>query len=70
MKERLKKVFATWLAVYPVITLLSLVLDPLIRNLILPLQTLLISVVMVPLLSLVVMPVVKKGVRASVDSEP
>lgn len=60
MLSKIEQLFMTWLAVYPVITLLSFVLRPLIEYWPLPLQTLLLSAVMVPTLALLVFPKVTR----------
>ncbi len=50
--------FATWLAVYPTITVLSLASDPLLGHWPLPARTLVISLTMVPIMLYILLPFV------------
>ncbi len=47
---------STWMGVYPLITLLTLIFEPLLSSKPVPVQTLIMSLVMVPLMVLVIMP--------------
>ena len=58
--NRHKMALLTWLAVYPLITVLSALLEPLVGNLSLPLRTLLLSVVMVPAMVYLALPFVTR----------
>jgi antibiotic biosynthesis monooxygenase (ABM) superfamily enzyme len=53
----------TWLAVYPLVTLLLWILGPFVRDLPLPVITLLLSLVLVTLLTWVVMPLMLRAFR-------
>ncbi|MEM8682167.1 MAG: hypothetical protein AAGF72_01985 [Pseudomonadota bacterium] len=64
LRHRLVRLFFTWLLVYPAVTLLLAVMQPIIENWSLPLQTLLLTGVLVPLLSLVVVPLANRAHRA------
>jgi len=55
--NRHKLALLTWVVVYPMITLLLAVLDPLLRDLAMPLRTLVLTGVMVPGLVYLIMPV-------------
>lgn len=52
-------VFVTWLGVYPVLTVLALMLDPYLNELRLPIRTLVLSLIMVPMMVLLIMPGLK-----------
>ena len=54
--RRYRPVLLTWLAIWPLITLLLLFGEPLLSQLPLPLRTLVLTAVLVPLMSFVVMP--------------
>lgn len=56
MAHRFKMVMLTWLAVFPVTTAAQILLDPLIAGLLMPVRTLVVTVIMVPLLVTIVMP--------------
>ncbi len=56
--------FATWLAVYPTITVLSLASEPLLGHWPLPARTLVISLTMVPIMLYVLMPFVSQWLQA------
>ncbi|WP_334151740.1 hypothetical protein [Microbacterium sp.] len=58
---RWKMAIITWLAVYPLITALLLLLGPLILGLPIPVITLILSVTLVALLSFVVMPLLTRA---------
>lgn len=53
-------VFATWLGVYPVLTLIAVLLQPWLTTLAVWTQTLIMSALMVPIMVLIVMPGLKK----------
>lgn len=59
--ERHATVFLTWLVIYPTITGLSLVLTPVIGGWPIAIQTLLMTVILVPLVSYVLMPFVLRA---------
>lgn len=48
---------STWIGVYPLITLLALLLEPILRNEPVPIQTLVLSLTMVPSMVFVITPV-------------
>ncbi len=54
--QRYRPVLLTWAAIWPLITLLLLLGEPLLSHLPLPLRTLALTGVLVPLMSFVVMP--------------
>lgn len=56
MNQKLRQTIVTWLAAYPVITSLIVLLDPIVSSWALPLRTLLLSSIMVPLMVLWAMP--------------
>jgi hypothetical protein len=56
LRARFKLAVVTWLAVYPLVTLLLWALGPFVQNLPLPVVTLILSLVLVSLLTGVVMP--------------
>ncbi|WZH52521.1 MAG: hypothetical protein PIR53_00625 [Nocardioides alkalitolerans] len=58
--RRWKTAVASWLAVYPLITLLLWLLRPLVGNQALPVQTLVLTLLMVPLSTFVTMPLVAR----------
>jgi uncharacterized protein len=58
--KRYKIMVITWLGVFPTITFLLSFLEPWLKNLPLVLRTLVLTVVMVPLLTYVVMPCLNK----------
>ena len=55
-----KQVVLVWLAVYPIITILVWVLDPILAGLSLPLRTLLLSALMVPIMVYGAMPMIHR----------
>lgn len=63
MNPSLRAVVVTWLAAYPTITLLVALLRPITKGWPLPLQTLLLASLMVPLMVLWVRPFVEKTLR-------
>ncbi len=63
MNPSLRAVVVTWLAAYPTITLLVAPLRPITKGWPLPLQTLLLASLMVPLMVLWVRPFVEKTLR-------
>ncbi|MEM1433532.1 MAG: hypothetical protein AAGG11_05715 [Pseudomonadota bacterium] len=58
MKQR--QILVTWIVVYPMITTLFLVLEPVLNPLPVPLRTLVVSAVMVPTMVLWAMPFATK----------
>ncbi|MGF1448608.1 MAG: hypothetical protein ACFB20_04240 [Opitutales bacterium] len=54
------RTFLTWLAVYPLITFLAWALQPLFKICALPLQTLILSALMVPLIAYGIVPLVNR----------
>lgn len=58
---RWKMAVVTWIGVYPLITLLLVVLGPLILGLPIPLVTLILSVTLVSVLTFVVMPLLVRA---------
>lgn len=57
---RWKSMFAIWLAVYPLVTTLSSLLGPHLRDLPVPLQTLVMTLLLVPAMTLVMLPLVSR----------
>ena len=55
-REAYRAALLTWLAIWPLITLLLLFGEPLLAQLPLPLRTLVLTGILVPLMSFVVMP--------------
>ncbi len=62
-RARFKGALLSWLAVYPLVTLLLWILGPFVRDLPLPLVTLILSLTLVSLLTWVVMPVLQRVFR-------
>ncbi len=58
-----KLALLTWAVVYPMITFLLIVLDPLVGNLATPLRTLILTALMVPALVYVAMPFAKARLK-------
>ena len=56
MNQKLRQTFVTWMVVYPLITGLILLLEPVVSSWALPLRTLLLSSIMVPLMVFWAMP--------------
>ncbi len=54
--NRHKQALLTWLIVYPMITVLLAILEPVVAGLALPLRTLVLSVIMVPALVYLALP--------------
>lgn len=54
----------TWAVVYPLITLLLIGLDPVLGEAPLPLRTLIVTAIMVPLMAYGIMPVVTRALEA------
>ncbi len=69
MSDRQKAVILNWLAAYPVITILLAVLDPILPDMPLPLRTLLVTVIMVPAMVYLVMPIVRAKVQPLLDKD-
>lgn len=57
---RWKSMLVIWVAVYPLVTTLAAVLGPLLRDLPVPLQTLVMSLVLVPAMTLVMLPLMSR----------
>lgn len=55
-----KQTVLVWLAVYPIITGLVWVLEPVLSSMILPMRTLLLSALMVPIMVYGAMPLINK----------
>lgn len=55
-QKHIRGAFLTWIAIWPLITGLLLVGEPLLAALPLPLRTLVLTAILVPLMSFVVMP--------------
>lgn len=56
MNQKLRQTFITWLVVYPMITGLLILLEPVVSSWALPFRTLLLSAIMVPLMVFWAMP--------------
>lgn len=56
MTQKLRQTVVTWVVVYPVITSLLLLLEPMVGHWALPLRTLLLTAIMAPLMVLWAMP--------------
>ncbi len=67
---RWKMAIVTWIAVYPLITLLLLVLGPFILDLPIPIVTLILSVTLVSLLTFVVMPLLMRAFGPWLRAQP
>ncbi|MEL6288415.1 MAG: hypothetical protein AAFQ42_05450 [Pseudomonadota bacterium] len=55
--QRLRLAVVTWIGVYPVLTVLAVLLDPLLNRAPVPLRTLVMSALLVPAMVFVVVPV-------------
>ncbi len=64
----LMQAFATWLAVYPTITVLSLAGEPFMEHWPLPVRTLVISLTMVPIMLYVLIPFVSLWLRTIAEN--
>ena len=60
MNQKARQALITWLVVYPIITGLIIVLDPLLRGWPVPARTLLLSAIMVPLMVFWAVPAASK----------
>lgn len=56
MNQKFRQTLTTWLVVYPVTTSLIVLLEPVVSGWVLPLKTLLLTSIMVPLMVLWAMP--------------
>lgn len=56
---RLRLTVLTWIGVYPVLTLIALIVEPLIGSVVLPVRTLVMSAIMVPVMVYAVMPFIQ-----------
>lgn len=70
MGRKLLQAFTTWVAVYPIITCLILVLDPLVRDWPTPARTLLLSSIMVPVMVIWAVPMMNRLVAAATSAGP
>ncbi len=61
ISDRQKAVFSNWLAAYPVITILLAALDPVLAGAPLALRTLIVTIIMVPVMVYVAVPLVRAG---------
>ena len=59
-----KMAVTTWLAVYPLITLLLLIFEPVFQGVALPVRTLFLTTIMVPLLIYWIMPLATSHFRS------
>ncbi len=50
--------FRTWMGVYPVLTVIAVVLDPFLNDLPIPIRTMVMSILMVPIMVFWIMPVI------------
>lgn len=57
---RYKQAIVSWLALYPVLTLLVFVLRPFVGELPLPVQTLIMTAILIPLMTWVLVPVMQR----------
>ena len=53
-------IFSTWLGVYPLLTLLAVIFEPLLTQQNVYIRTLVMSSIMVPLMVLIIMPVINQ----------
>ena len=67
-KPRLRQALLTWLAIWPAITTLLLLGEPLLSPLPLPLRTLALTAVLVPLMTFVIMPRLNRWAAATFDA--
>lgn len=67
---RYKLAVLTWIGVYPIITLLLTILGPVTATWPLPLRTLVLTAVMVPTLTWVVIPALTRFFRAWLAAQP
>ena len=61
--NRHKMALITWSVVYPLITVLLMVLEPLLAGLPVPLRTLILTLILVPLMGYVAMPAATRLLR-------
>lgn len=57
---KVRAAFLTWLGVYPVLTIIAVLLEPLLAPMSIPLRTLLMSAVMVPVMVFWIMPAITR----------
>jgi len=67
---RWKMAIITWIAVYPIITVLLLALGPILAGLPTPLTTLIVSVLLVTLMTFVLMPLLTRAFRPWLRARP
>lgn len=68
---RWKMAIITWIAIYPVITILLLILGPIILgHLPIPIVTLILSITLVLLMTFVVMPLLTRAFRPWLQQQP
>ncbi len=53
----------TWIGVYPVLTVIALILEPILSDMEIPLRTLVMSVLMVPIMVFWIMPLIDRVAR-------
>lgn len=58
----LRRMLVVWLAVYPTITLLLSILGPHVRSLPVPIQTLILSLIMVALMTILLIPAIDRAI--------
>ena len=68
--DRHKMALLTWLVVYPIITLLLAVSEPLLSDMALPLRTLILSLIMVPTMVYGAMPFVTARLNGWLTDRP
>lgn len=67
LKEKWISVFTTWLGVFPLLTLISWLFDPIISNQTVLIRCLIMSMIMVPIMVLCVMPAMQSIVIKQID---
>jgi antibiotic biosynthesis monooxygenase (ABM) superfamily enzyme len=66
--RRYKQAVLTWLGVYPILTVTLALLGPIMRGWPLPLQTLLVTLLLVPLLTFAIFPLLNRAFRGWLSS--
>lgn len=59
-RRKLKNVFIIWLAIYPLITFILFISEPYLKNMVLPLKTLVLTIIVVPIMVFFAIPNVRK----------
>ena len=67
--KRHKMAILTWISVYPIITTLLLVLEPLVGDLPVPVRTLILSALMVPIMAYAALPAVTRLFAGWLDDD-